>query len=196
MASGGDLKCLSSECVSAPSKVPVLKSDHGLIVAGVVTAIGSAVFAAFMISQDNRQDMFKGDQILGVFAQALRARSHQTKFHDDNQNRWPIYSRTIDYNVTGSISMSSAGRSVQNTNLTPNIERNAVSTSAREYNSYILRFVHNDAALLLSAHGFYVAKQGTILPGVGKVLSIEKVNNKWVLVTATHVFTEVIDNIR
>jgi hypothetical protein len=187
----------SSENINAiPVKVLAFTTDHGLIAAGVAAAISSAAFATFMICQNSRPDMLKGAEYPGIFAPALRARSHQLKLQANNPDGRPINNRTIDYNVTGSISMGGIGRAAQNTPPASNIDGSAASGGASTNNSYVLRFVHKEAALLQSDRGFYVARRGTMLPGAGKVLSIEKLGDTWILLTAARTFTEIRNNFR
>ena len=78
---------------------------------------------------------------------------------------------------------------------TLNNDVNAVSASDSTNNTYVLRFVHKEAALLQSNRGFYVARRGTMLPGAGKVLSIARYGDKWILVTAKRTFTEAGNNL-
>ena len=73
---------------------------------------------------------------------------------------------------------------------TLNNDVNAVSASDSTNNTYVLRFVHKEAALLQSNRGFYVARRGTMLPGAGKVLSLARYGDKWILVTAKKTFAE------
>src|SRR5450759_3331822 len=111
----------SSEDINAfPAKVLAFTTDHGLIAAGVAAAIGSVAFATFMISQNSRPDMLKGIEYPGNFTSALRDlrdRSHQSPVHANNKDGQSIEHRTIDYNVTGSISMGVGGKAFQNLSL-------------------------------------------------------------------------------
>jgi hypothetical protein len=185
-----------SESINAfPAKVPAITIDYGLIAAGVAAAIGSVAFATFMISQNSRPEMLTGIEYHGNFASTLRARSHQSQVHVNNQDSQSIEHRAIDYNVTGSISTGGVGKAVQNTASASNFDGIAASVGDSTNNTYVLRFVHKDSALLQNDRGFYVARRGTILPGAGKVLSIERLGDKWILVTATQIFTEAMNNI-
>jgi len=174
----------SSKDINAiPAKVFAFTADHGLRAAGVAAAIGSAAFATVMISQNSHPATLKGTGYPEVFERAFRARSHQSQFH-----------AIIDYNITGSISKDDSGQTAQNTVPASNIDGNAASASANTNNNYVLRFVHKEAALLQNNHDFYVVRRGTILPRAGKVLSIARLGNKWILVTATRIFTEAENN--
>jgi hypothetical protein len=186
----------SSEDINAfPAKVLAFTTDHGLIAAGVAAAIGSVAFATFMISQNSRPDMLKGIEYTGNFTSALRDRSHQSPVHANNKDGQSFEHRTIDYNVTGSISMDVGGKAFQNTAPVSNVAGSTASARANTNNTYVLRFVHKESALLQSDRGFYVVRRGTILPGAGKVLSIERLGDTWILVTATRIFTEVMNNL-
>ena len=96
--------------------------------------------------------------------------------------------RLVDYNATGSISKHSTENSLQNLEPMPNFSGDSASGDATK--TYILRFVHKNAALLQNEYGFYVARRGTVLPDAGKVLSIKKLGDTWILTTATRIFYE------
>jgi hypothetical protein len=186
----------SSENINAiPAKVLAYTVDHGLIAAGVAAAIGSATFATIMISQNSLPEMLKGTEYPEVFERSFRARPHRSEVHATNSNGRPIDYRTIDYNVTGSISKGDSGKAAQITPPTFNNDVSAVSASDSTNNTYVLRFVHKEAALLQSNRGFYVARRGTMLPGAGKVLSITRYCDKWILVTAKKTFAEARNNL-
>jgi hypothetical protein len=181
----------SENSIAIPVKVFDFTTDRGLIAIGVAAAIGSMVFAIIMISQNSRPDIPKEVEHPEIFARALHYQYSQSQVHVNNRQDQLINTRTIDYNVTGSIFVGSAGKSMQNTTPVSNSDGSVVFTDGSTNNTYLLRFVHKETALLQSEHGFYVARRGTILPGAGKVLSIERFGNTWTLVTATRIFTEV-----
>jgi hypothetical protein len=171
-------------------KVLAFTTDLGLIAAGVAAAIGSVAFATIMISQDSRPAMLKENEYPEVFERSFRSRPHKSQNQPTNLNGQPIDYRTIDYNVTGSISKDGKGEAAQNNASHFNIDRSASSTNESTNNTYVMRFVNKDAALLESNHGYYIARRGTMLPGAGRVLSIARLGDKWILVTAKQIFTE------
>lgn len=173
-------------------KLPPVPADYWLIAMGFAAAIASAGFAAIMINQNVGPDLFKGALQSPNSTQALHVRRHNIGV--GNASRRTRTSQTIDYNATGSISMHSsralsriaAGRSGEYAFYK---EKKMSFDAAKTTGSYVLRFVHNQTALLQHGDGFLVARQGMILPGVGKVLSIEQRGNKWNLMTSAGVLS-------
>jgi len=103
-----------------------------------------------MISQNSLPKMLKGTEYPEVFERSFRARPHRSEVHATNPNGRPIDSRTIDYNVTDSISKGDSGKAAQITPPTFNNDVSEVSASDNTNNTYVLRFVHKEAALLQS----------------------------------------------
>lgn len=169
------------------AKVLAFTADRWLTAAGVAAATGSAAFATLMIIHNSRPDLIKEAEYPGVFTRDLRARSPQSQVSSKKPDGQPTVNRAIDYNVTGSITSSNIGKAAQNGTLAPSTGGSATSTGTSKNNAYVLRFVHKEAALLQNKSGFYVVRRGTVLPGAGKVLSIEKLGDTWILVTAAFI---------
>lgn len=151
------------------AKALALLADRGLIAAGIGAAIGSALFAGFMISRDNRVPAFDGGHNLGRFSQPHHIRPHQAQIGAE-----ALESRRIDYSVTGSILRGDVGTRAQSAVALSNFDKGNTIAGGIAAKTYVLRFVHEGVALLQSARGFYVAKRGTLLPDAGRILSIER----------------------
>jgi hypothetical protein len=169
----------SESDIPSPAKAVVITTDHWLIAVGVAAAIGSAGFATITINQNTRPNVLKSAEYPKALAQALLFRS----LHLQNNTNKPK-GRLVDYNATGSISE----HSTENLLPMPNFSGNSASGDATK--TYVLRFVHKNAALLQNEYGFYVARRGTVLPDAGKVLSIKKLGDTWILTTTTRIFYE------
>jgi hypothetical protein len=167
------------------------RSDYGLIATGVIAAISSVAFAIFMISEGSNPEMVKKGEIARFFARGLLAKSDKSPGSVNKPDTRPIRYRTIDYDVTGSISMRGLGVTGQKNSPDSIIDGIMASVNTSTYNTYVLRFVHGETALLQSNRDFYVVRRGTMLPGAGKVLSIERRGKRWILVTPTRTFTQV-----
>jgi hypothetical protein len=177
---------VSSEDLNAsPAHVASFTADLGLTATGVAAAIASAAFAVVMISQNSDPPMLKGARYPKTLERAFRTWPRQAQRHIVNHDGQPSDHETVDYNVTGSISKSRE-QTAETTAPQSNSDWGASSANS----NYVLRFVHKQAALLQRNRDFYVVRQGTILPSAGKVLSITRLGNKWILVTATRIFTE------
>jgi hypothetical protein len=170
------------------------RSDYGLIATGVIAAISSVAFAIFMISEGSNPEMVKKGEIARFFARGLLAKSDKSPGSVNKPDTRPIRYRNIDYDVTGSISMHGPG--VTGQKISPDSVIDGISTpvNASAYNTYVLRFVHGETVLLQSNRDFNVVRRGTMLPGAGKVLSIERRGKLWILVMPTRTFTQVMND--
>ncbi|WOJ88668.1 hypothetical protein RZS28_12685 [Methylocapsa polymorpha] len=72
--------------------------DHGLVAVGVAAAIGSAVFAGYMMTHDNSRPAFGGAEHLKLFAQPLNSGWRRAPVGAGR-----VGGRPVDYNATGSI---------------------------------------------------------------------------------------------
>ena len=172
-----------------------LRADHGLIAMGVSAAICSAAFATFMIIQDGHMVKPGKVEYPDVYSRAFYARPHQPKARANNPVKRSIDYRSIDYNVTGSISINDGKKTSQKTAPLSKFDRIASSAGLVSNNTYVLRFVHGESALLQNGQAFFVAKLGMMIPSFGKVLSIGKIGDRWMLVTDTRIFTEEKNNL-
>jgi hypothetical protein len=169
-----------------PAKISAQAADRRLSALGVAAAIGSLIFAASMISQSTRHAALEGGHQLGKFTRKLHTRSLQTSIRKSRFFDKPA----IDFDVTGSILTGSIKAAAPATAAITNIDGKAAPPSESS-GSYLLRFVYNGAALLQGGRGFYVVRRGSVLPGAGKVLSIKKIENRWILLTTTRLFEQV-----
>lgn len=184
------LKQPSHDTNATSSKEPTITSDRWLIVTGIATAICSAAFAAIMISQNSNSETFKGTEKQDIFARAVPVQANLVEVHTNNSDHGSSEDRKIDYDVTSSISTQSVKTAQRSTPLASDIGGSKESSDSNVSNTYSLIFVHKDVALLRSSQGFVVAKRGTILPKAGKVLSIERLGDMWIVVTPTRTFVK------
>lgn len=148
--------------------------DRGLVAVGVGAAIGSAVFAGFMISYDSHPLYFAGADNQGRFGLRPLKRRHQWSI-----GIGPAENRRIDNSVTGSIFRGEMGA----TDAASLFDEGNAIPGGMITETYVLRFVHEGVALLQGDQGFYVARRGSTLPDAGRILSIERRGDKWVVVT-------------
>lgn len=180
--------CLAANLDTGSAAVLSFRSDFGLIATGIAAAVSSVAFATFMISHGSRPDTGKKGEYPGFFARGLLAKSPKSPVPINKSNAGPIAFRTIDYDATGSISMRDGGVAAHGISLVPTFDGSLASASASTDNSYVLRFVRGEAALLQSDRGLYAVRRGTMLPGAGRVLSITRLGKTWMLVTTTRIF--------
>jgi hypothetical protein len=155
--------------------------DQMLAATGVAGAVASAGFAAIMITTDHSHPVFSGIEHLMLFAQPIHGRST------------PVIARTyqppadagIDYSATGTIRRTDP-RSSDTT------EGTMVRPPATE--PIIMGYVLQEAQIgvaLVQGHGtVYRVKPGNLLPGAGRVLSVEQREDKWVVVTTQGIIAD------
>ncbi|WGJ15679.1 hypothetical protein QEV83_05300 [Methylocapsa sp. D3K7] len=169
-------------------------ADRGLVAMGVVAALGSVAFAAFMIGEGNSLERLKKREISRSFARGFLGKPHTSAGSASKSNHRPATYSTIDYDITGSISKSGDGVTGQKIASDFANNESPPSADASKYNTYILRFVYKETALLQINHDLYVARRGTRLPKAGRVLSVERRGNQWRVVTTTQTFTRIKDD--
>jgi hypothetical protein len=155
--------------------------DHALAAAGLAVAISSMAFAALMIAQSNRGTRLEPSD---GFAHPARSQIHlaQEPFK-------PLITQSIDYNATASNAHAEAAHGVRR----PGPRLNSAEASLAPHHqteNYVISFVYNNMALVKSKHGFYAAKPGSLLPGAGRVRSIDRLGPKWILVTENTIIAE------
>lgn len=172
--------------------------DHGLAAVGVAAAIGSAVFAGYMMTHDNSRPAFGGAEHLKLFAQPLNSGWRGTPIGAGRAG-----GRQVDYNATGSIrhgglaaatvveskgetAIASADGKIQ----VP--RHDMVPRRDMVLDGYVVRFVHKGLAIVQGRQGSFAVAPGVTLPDAGRVLSVEKRGNRWVVVTAKGMITEAV----
>ncbi len=153
--------------------------DKALVSTGVLTAVVSASFAAYMVSTDHPHPMFGGIEHLMIFAQP----SHGLPRTMVAEAPAPvaIAQPGIDYTITGAIPQNSA----------PSIGAPVTDLPEPIVGSYVLHDVHDGAAIVVARNDdVYQVERGSILPGVGRVLAISRRGGKWVVVTAQGLITD------
>ncbi len=155
--------------------------DRFVVAAGVLTAVASASFATYMVSTDHPHQMFGGIEHLMIFAQPSSGNPHALiarvpKAPDD---------QGIDFTATGSIpgKPEAHARPVYilpalNARVEPVIK------------GFALRGVSGNVAMVESVDGIYRVEPGSVLPGAGRVLSIQWRKGKFVVVTTEGIIAE------
>lgn len=164
--------------------------DHGLAAVGIAAAIGSAVFAGYMLTHEGSRPVFGGAEHLRLFAQPLDSRWRRMPIAGDR-----VDGRPVDYNATGSIrhgGVAAAGvvESKGEASATSADGKSRAAQRDMVLGGYVVRFVHKGLAIVQGRKGSYAVAPGVTLPEVGRVLSIQKRESGWVVVTAKGLITE------
>ncbi len=165
---------LSLLAVAAPAPAMPAPIDHGLTAAGIVAALGSAAFAAYMIAHNAS---IPDDA--GLAGPASLSAAPPSMLQSSPENEREVFPAGIR-----------AGSAPRERIVTlPGALASTPSLAGQGKDLLLLRFVHNGMALVESADGIYAVKKGSKLPGAGRVLSIGIHRGKWVLVTGTRIIT-------
>jgi hypothetical protein len=160
---------------------PRSQVDRALAAFGVLIALSSLGFAGYMVSDVDRPTRIAGMEYLAIFARP----SHSTAPPDERvralaelgQRNAPTAS--IDATPTGSISPLAAG-SVRPSGVVP---AGGAADAKSPSIAFRLLYVANGEGLLQTDVGILHVKAGDVLPTLGRIESIEKVGERWVMVS-------------
>lgn len=180
-ASSAARKKLSQQYSSAAKIAPGSNVDRVLAASGVLIACSTLAFAGYMMADVDRPPRIAGMEYLSIFARPSHSlvTAAQLKAPDVAEATNNLAIQSVDPTPTGSIlDRVAAGRPV-NLILTPmrNIDPRT------PFSPYRLLDVSNGEALIENDAGFRRVKTGDILPDLGRVNTIEKRGDRWVLLT-------------
>jgi hypothetical protein len=155
-----------------PGKVLAVVVDRALAAIGVSAAVGSAVFAGFMISQVQHPLKLEASVNPESFGQTAHNGPHPRAIASTGNCR-------LDECATGSIHRGGLGGA----GAVPTVE-DGRGKSRGAAGKYVIRFVHKGAALLQGTRGLYVVRRGSMLPDAVRILAIERHGDRWVVVTS------------
>lgn len=167
---------------SAPKRSSL--ADNFVVLTGIAMALCSASFATYMLSTDHSHPVFNGSEHLMLFAQPSRGLPHSIISRVPGgpaiQN-----DQGIDYTATGSI----PGKADQPA--PPQFKLPSVDTpQGAILDNFTLRGVAGNVAMIETPDGMYRLEVGSELPGGGKILSIEWVAGRFVVVTTRGIIRE------
>lgn len=161
-----------------------LNLDHALAALGVVAAIGSAAFAAHMVIHNgSATGLASFDSPIG---QSDNGASEAGSVGEPGARQ-----HDLPIDEMGIVTLPSGARRSGKQRSAPHEPLANASIHAPPSALYRLRFVHNGMALVQGAGGLYVAWPGAQLPGVGRVLSLEKRGSVWRLITDRAIIAEI-----
>jgi hypothetical protein len=148
--------------------------DQAIVAGGFVAALASAGFAGVMMTADNSHPSFGGIEHLMLFAQPIHGQPPVAIAQGQNAGR----PDDIDYSTTGSIRRKEPRL----------MDGNQAAMGPPELTepiikSYVLQQAEAGVAVVQGRGTAYRVQAGTLLPGAGRVLSVEQRDGKWVVVT-------------
>ena len=162
----------------------LLAADRGIKVVGVVAALSSASFAAYMINTDHSHPYFSGSEHLMIFAQPLRTRGRDAPFvaalpPPPRQAAAP----DIDYTPVGSIERGEPAE-------TRRVIVTKESATAGVLPGFRVRQVRDGIASIEGPDGSVDVAPGAVLRRAGRVKSIELRSGRWTVVTSDGTIVE------
>ncbi|HTJ02077.1 MAG TPA: hypothetical protein VL492_04745 [Methylovirgula sp.] len=160
-------------------------ADGFVVLTGIAMAVSSASFATYMMSTDHSHPVFNGAEHLMLFAQPSRGSIH------------PLIARVpggpavqqdqgIDYTATGSIPGQAPDAPTAPHYKIPSID----APQSSILSDFTLRGVAGNVAMIETPDGMYRLEVGSELPGGGKILSIEWISGRFVVVTTRGIIRE------
>jgi hypothetical protein len=155
-------------------------ADQTIVAVGFAAALASAGFAGVMMSTDHSHPMFGGIEHLMLFAQPLHGKPPAVIAQGESV---PL-SADVDYSATGSIKR-------KDVRLAGNpIVRAPAEPTEPIIKTYVLHEAQAGVAVVEGRGTAYRIQPGNLLPGAGRVLSVEQRDDKWVVVTTQGIIVD------
>lgn len=151
-----------SDVTATPTASRWRAHDRGELVVqsmGLMLAVVSTSFATYMISNSERDPNFSGLEHLAIFSRPALGTRHREL---TERQIATVERRDVDYTPVG-----------------------AISSSARNMTApgFVLLGVNSGLAVVQAPNAIVRVSLGDMLDGLGRVTSIERRGNKWVVVT-------------
>lgn len=169
-----------------PAPKPIAKrislTDHFVVTVGIAMAAASASFATYMVSTDHSHPVFNGSEHLMIFAQPSHTTPNPLIGRVPGA---PANDQGIDYTATGAIpGQPNVPTPPRHTIPSVNAPEGAILSE------FTLRGVSGKVAMIEGPDGMYRLEVGADMPGGGRVLSIEWLSGRFVVVTTRGIIRE------
>jgi len=159
------------------------QAEYGMFFIGLTAAVASSTFAYHAISHSNLATDLSGADRIAAFPKITHRDGETGMAEIVSAPHFSPEDPNIDM-TTGSIPRNSIEQSA----LAPAAVRNPDSTRSNRVelhiSDYVLRQVVRDRVMVSNGNRAYWVRPGSILPGAGRVLSIERRGLKWTVVTS------------
>jgi hypothetical protein len=159
-------------------------TDFGIGMAGAGTAVASVVFACVMLMSDTSHPSFGGGEYLLLFTRPLHAVTPDRPQLAAAGRHRPL---GVDYTATGSIGTAAQDKtSDSNGDPAAQASETAKTRGApmRLSKDYALSSVSGGVATIKSPKGSFVVETGSLMPNGDLVVSIDRREGRWVVVTS------------
>jgi hypothetical protein len=126
---------------------------------GLVLAVASTTFATYMISNSERDPNFAGLEHLAIFSRPALGTHYREMIE---RQIAAAERRSVDYTPVGAIGSSTRNMSAP---------------------GFVLLGVNSGLAVVQAPNAIVRVSKGDMLDGLGRVMSIERRGNKWVVIT-------------
>jgi hypothetical protein len=161
----------------------IRQAEYGMFFIGLTAAVASSTFAYFAISGRDLATEIAGVERIVAFPKITHRDGETGVAEVAPAPHFSPEDPNIDM-TTGSIPL----KSIEQSDLTPAAVRKPDSTRSNpvdlRVSDYVLRQVVRDRVMVSNGNRAYWVRPGSILPGAGRVLSIERRGLKWTVVTA------------
>jgi len=155
--------------------------DFALGLVGFGTALASAAFAFVMINTNIKAPTFGGAEYLLLFTRPL--------MHSDDRQMATRNGREIDMTPTGAIGKQQPKYGADN-NPYVNLPGAPVLEPNVSLKSYSLQTIRGGVAIIKGPRGEFPVESGSIMPNGDRVISIDRRNGRWVVVTTSGVIAD------
>jgi hypothetical protein len=159
------------------------KADYGMFLIGLTAAVASTTFAYYAISNGGLPTDLSGADRIVAFPKITHRDGETGMAKIASAPHFSPEDPNIDM-TTGSIPL----KSIEQSDPAPAAVRDPDSTRSNpvdlHLSDYVIRQVVRDRAMVSNGNRAYWIRPGSILPGAGRVLSIERRGVKWTVVTA------------
>jgi len=155
-------------------------ADLALGLVGFGTALASAAFAFVMINANIKTPTFGGSEYLLLFTRPLQ-------HAEDRQIATRSNGREIDMTPTGTISKQKYGADNNPYMGLPGMPVQEPDVSIK---SYSLQTIRGGVAIIKGPRGEFPVESGSILPNGDRVISIDRRNGRWVVVTSNGIISD------
>ncbi len=167
----------------------IRQAECGMFFIGLTAAVASSAFAYYAISRSNLTTDVPSVERIVAFPKITHRDGETGMAEVAPAPHFSPEDPNIDM-TTGSIPLKSIEQSDLGSAAVRNPDSTRSNPVALRVGDYVLRQVVRDRVMVSNGNRAYWVRPGSILPGAGRVLSIERRGLKWTVVTARGIIEE------
>jgi hypothetical protein len=166
-----------------PNLLTIGSTEYGMFFVGLTAAVASSTFAFYMISHSEPTPSLFGTDHVVAFAKVTHSDGETGMAELVTAPHFSPDSQNIDL-TTGSIPLKSVEQDIAPTTPVRSPDSTRSNPIELRFDDYVLRQVFHDRVMVSNGNHAYWIRPGSVLPGAGRVLSIERRGQKWTVITA------------